>query len=90
MRMHRDNEFKAIDQFQPVEQKIASYLWHLSAATSVVKVSQSYLAEVVGCSRQTVNKVLGRFRDAGTITIRKEEIEILNSEALGAQLSSKS
>lgn len=87
LRMQRDNHFKAIDQFQPVEQRISSYLWQLSAANRFVRISQSYLADVVGCSRQTVNKVLGRLRDDGLIAIRKEEIEILNAAGLGSQLS---
>lgn len=86
-RMLRDNQFKAIDQFQPVEQRISSYLWHLSTADPVVRVSQSYLANVAGCSRQTVNRVLGRLRDDGLIAIRKEEIEVLNAELLSAQIA---
>ncbi|PIL17375.1 hypothetical protein P775_24545 [Puniceibacterium antarcticum] len=87
MRLHRDNQFKAIDQFQPVEQRISSYLWHLSEADNVVRISQSYLANVAGCSRQTVNKALGRLRDDGVIAIRKEEIEILNPAGLGSQFT---
>ncbi len=84
-RMLRDNQFKTVDQFQPVEQRISSYLWHLSTAGPVVRISQSYLANVVGCSRQTVNRVLGRLRDDGLIAIRKEEIEILDPVALASQ-----
>ncbi|SNR33477.1 Crp/Fnr family transcriptional regulator [Puniceibacterium sediminis] len=87
LRMQRDNQFKAIDQFQPAEQRISSYLWHLSAEDRVVRITQSYLANVVGCSRQTVNKVLGRLRDEDLIAIRKEEIEILNPDGLGSQLT---
>ncbi len=83
-RMRRDNQFKSVDQFQPVEQRIGSYLWHLSTTDPVVRISQAYLANVVGCSRQTVNRVLGRLRDAGMILIRKEEIEICDPEALAS------
>ena len=81
-RMLRDNQFKAIDQFQPVDQRISSYLSQLSTVDSVVRISQSHLASVAGCSRQTVNRVLGKLRAEGCIAIRKEEIEILDPRAL--------
>lgn len=83
-RLKRDNKLKAIDQFFPVEQRITSYLLHLSDANFVLRVSQSYLANAAGCSRQTVNKVLGRLKEAGQIAIRKGEIQILKPADLSA------
>ena len=64
-RLRRDNHLKAVDQFLPVEQRVTSYLLHLSDANRVLRVSQSYLANAAGCSRQTVNRILGKLREGG-------------------------
>lgn len=81
-RLRRDNRLKAIDQFQPVEQRIASYLLHLSDAHHVLRVSQAYLANAAGCSRQTVNRVLGKLKEEGVLEIRKGSIQILRPDEL--------
>ncbi|MFD1510390.1 Crp/Fnr family transcriptional regulator [Lacimonas salitolerans] len=85
-RMERENQFKVIDQFLPVGDRITSYLLHLSEANRVLHISQSYLASVAGCSRQTVNKVLKRFKDEGAVAIRKEEIQVLKPDKLRESL----
>jgi CRP-like cAMP-binding protein len=83
-----DNRYKSIDQFFSAEQKICVYLEKLSAGDSTVFMkSQSYLADVVGCSRQTVNKELGRLRDQGVIEIAKSSITILDYPALSRRLA---
>lgn len=81
-RMERENQFKVIDQFLPVGQRITSYLLHLSEANRVLNISQSYLADIAGCSRQTVNKVLRQLKDDGVIALGKEEIQVLKPDAL--------
>ncbi len=86
-RLRRDNWLKAVDQFQPVEMRIASYLKHLSQSGPVIRVSQAYLATAAGCSRQTVNKVLGRLKANGVIALRKGEIEILLPRGLEVMFS---
>jgi len=82
-----DNRFKSIDQFYSAEQKICAYLEKLSDGDAVFKESQGYLADVVGCSRQTVNKELGRLRAHGIIEMSKTGITILDYTALSRRLS---
>ncbi|TDT77785.1 Crp/Fnr family transcriptional regulator [Litoreibacter halocynthiae] len=82
-----DNRFKSIDQFFSAEQKICVYLEKLSQDGSVFTESQGYLADVVGCSRQTVNKELGRLRDRGIIEMTKAGIRILDIKALSNRLT---
>jgi len=48
--------------------------------------SQTYLAGVVGCSRQTINKELGALRDKNFISTKKGKIEVLDREKLEAFL----
>ena len=81
-RLERDNAFKSVDQFLPVDQRIFSYLAQLSRKKRIISQSQAYLANVVGCSRQTVNRTLGALRDDGVIELRKGVIEVVDHEAL--------
>lgn len=78
----RDNAGKSIDQHYTVEQRICSHLWQLSSQTTEIKQSQSYLATMVGCSRQTVNKELGILRDSDVIMLSKGKITVINRQAL--------
>ncbi|MGO4854504.1 Crp/Fnr family transcriptional regulator [Phaeovulum sp. W22_SRMD_FR3] len=84
-RMQRENVYKSVDQLQPVEQRICSYLRKLSQRSPVIEQSQTYLAGVVGCSRQTVNRTLGVLRDAGIVEVNKGVIRVLNPQALEAR-----
>jgi CRP-like cAMP-binding protein len=86
--MERDNVGKSIDQHYTVEQRICSHLWQLSEQGAEVRQSQSYLATMVGCSRQTVNKELGILRDSGIIMLSKGKITILNRKALVDRITS--
>ncbi|QDY71328.1 Crp/Fnr family transcriptional regulator [Qingshengfaniella alkalisoli] len=80
--MSRDSMFKSVDTLQPVEQRICSYLRQLSLNGPTIHESQTYLAQVVGCSRQTINKVLGELRKAGIVEVRQKQIVIRNPSAL--------
>ena len=80
--LERDNAGKSIDQHYTVEQRICSHLWQLSEQSKEIRQSQSYLATMVGCSRQTVNKELGILRDSEVITLSKGKITIHNRQAL--------
>jgi CRP-like cAMP-binding protein len=82
----RDNIFKSVDQFYTVEQKICMYLLQLSSESSKFTQSQSYLANAVGCSRQTVNKELGRLRELNIIDQTRGAIEVLDPAALSQQI----
>ncbi|APZ55265.1 Crp/Fnr family transcriptional regulator [Salipiger abyssi] len=81
-RIARDNQSKATDQHLTVDERIGLRLRQLSQGSDRIRASQARLAEMVGCSRQTMNKSLGRLRDAGIIDIRKGEVRVLRPEAL--------
>ena len=83
--LERDNKIRSVDQFQSVDQKICSYLVRLSGQNPTIRKSQSYLANMVGCSRQTMNRMLGSLRDDGIIELRKGAIVVLNSTELQAR-----
>lgn len=78
----RDNRFKSVDQFYTVEQKICMHLHQYSGSNAKFNQSQSYLAEVVGCSRQTINRELGVLRDLNIIEVGKGKIIVLERDAL--------
>lgn len=81
------NYFKLVDRNSPVDHRLYAYLLMFSERNSTIYDSQSYLAGVVGCSRQTINKELGVLRDKGFISVKKGVIEILDREKLEAFLS---
>jgi CRP-like cAMP-binding protein len=81
------NYFKLVDRNSPVDHRLCAYLLMFSERNSTIYDSQSYLAGVVGCSRQTINKELGALRDKGFISVEKGVIEILDREKLEAFLS---
>ncbi|MCE8006848.1 Crp/Fnr family transcriptional regulator [Aestuariivita sp.] len=83
--LDRDNKFRSVDQFQSVDQKICSYLARLANQTQVIRRSQSYLANMVGCSRQTMNRMLGALRNDGIIELRKGAIVVLKQSELQAR-----
>jgi len=80
------NYFKLVDRNSPVDHRLSGYLLMFSERNSTIYDSQSYLAGVVGCSRQTINKELGALRDQGFISVEKGVIEILDRESLEAFL----
>ncbi len=81
------NYFKMVDLNSPVDHRLCAYLLMFSERNSTIYDSQSYLAGVVGCSRQTINKELGVLRDKGFVSVKKGVIEILDREKLEAFLS---
>lgn len=76
------NYFKLVDRHSPVDHRLCAYLLMFSERNSTIYDSQSYLAGVVGCSRQTINKELGILRDNNLISIHKGMIEIVDREKL--------
>ena len=81
------NYFKLVDRNSPVDHRLCAYLLMFSERDSTIYDSQSYLAGVVGCSRQTINKELGVLRDKKFISTEKGKIEILDREKLEAFLA---
>ena len=81
------NYFKLVDRHSPVDHRLCAYLLMFSERNNKIFDSQSYLAGVVGCSRQTINKELGVLRDNNWISIKKGIIEILDREKLESFLN---
>lgn len=80
--LEHDNTYKAIDQFFSSEQRICRYLCKFAGENLVFDRNQSYLANIAGCTRQTVNKELSQLRERGVISIGKGRITILDPEGL--------
>ncbi len=76
------NYFKLVDRHSPVDDRLCAYLLMFSERHTKIYDTQAYLAGVVGCSRQTINRELGKLRDEKIINIRKGVIEILDREKL--------
>ncbi len=85
-RLVYDNKGIHIAQFGAVGQRLRGYLYLLSESTHTIRETQSYLANMVGCSRQTINRELATLREAGLIAQSGSEITVLNREALGDKL----
>lgn len=85
-RLVYDNWVKHNAQFGDVGQRLRGYLYILSGKADRIRETQSYLANVVGCSRQTINRELAVLRAEGLIAQRGSEIEILDRKALGRGL----
>lgn len=84
--LQHDNTYKAVDQFYTAEQRICQYLRKFAGSTGTFCENQSYLANVVGCTRQTVNKELGHLRAKGVIDIENGTIRILIPDALDQRI----
>jgi len=80
--MLRFNSFRSAEKDMNAPQRIAHYLLQLRYADNTVRQSQSFIADTVGCSRQTVNKNLGRMRRDNVITIEKGVIQIKSEDVL--------
>lgn len=85
-RMAIVNQVRTLEHKANVDQKIYACLLRMATPDQEIKHSQSYVAEAVGCSRQTVNRVLGKLRDCGIVTLGKSVITIVSLEDLRAQI----
>ncbi|MEM6407173.1 MAG: Crp/Fnr family transcriptional regulator [Pseudomonadota bacterium] len=71
--------------FRPVETRLArrvSFLLQTMGQAGEIKISQSELAEHVGATREAVSKILGEWRDSGTIEIGRGKIRLLEPDTL--------
>ncbi len=81
-RLDRSNQFKVVDNCYPIRQRLSAYLLYLSGKSRVISDNQTFLAELIGCSRQTINRELGSLRDDGVLTIKGRKIEIVDLDLL--------
>lgn len=85
-RMAIINHVRTVEHRANVDQKVYACLLRMAASDNIIRHSQSYIAEAVGCSRQTANRVLGQLRDDGIVSLRKARIELLDAPRLQAML----
>jgi CRP-like cAMP-binding protein len=81
--LHWANEFRVVDQYRSVDQRVCRYLISFADRSGMVRRNQSDVAEAIGCSRQTVNRVLGELRAKDIVKVKKGSIQILDREMLG-------
>jgi CRP/FNR family transcriptional regulator, cyclic AMP receptor protein len=82
-RLMRENRNRTADHYYNAEQRIRLYLRQLTSdSDNAVRISQSQLGVVIGCSRQTVNKMLGELRDEGIIELGRNAVRVLDRERL--------
>jgi CRP-like cAMP-binding protein len=65
-----------------IEAQIASVLIR-RAVGGVVKLNQTHLAELIGASRSSVNRVLRQLEEKSLVRLRYSHVEILDEAALG-------
>ncbi len=81
-RLDRSKQFKVIDSCYPIDQRLAAYLRYLGERGPIISENQNFMAELIGCSRQTINRELKVLRDEGIIATHNSRIEILDPEKL--------
>ncbi|MGN7867315.1 Crp/Fnr family transcriptional regulator [Paracoccus sp. 22332] len=82
-RLMRENRNRMADHYYSAEQRIRLYLRQLTSdSDDSVRISQSQLGVVIGCSRQTVNRMLGELRDAGVIELGRNSVRVLDPARL--------
>ena len=82
-RLMRENRNRTADHYYSAEQRIRIYLQELTGGSDeAVRISQSQLGVVTGCSRQTVNKMLGELRDKGIIELGRNAVRVLDRARL--------
>jgi CRP-like cAMP-binding protein len=86
-RLLRDNQRKYVDQNYPLDRRLCAYLLRLADRNNRVQQSQSYIAHLASCSRQSINRGLATLREDGLITIEKGKIRLLERDRLERRLA---
>jgi CRP/FNR family transcriptional regulator, cyclic AMP receptor protein len=88
-RLRRTNQQVEDFAFLGLERRIAKLLLHRAdemdqgtSSRSWVKISQRALAELVGGSRERINKILHDWRRSGIISVKNGSIQICDRQAL--------
>ncbi len=71
--------------FAPVPTRVARLLLDLADEDEVCGHSHQDLAEMVGTSRETVSRVLEDLKAAGTVSVDRRALQILDREALSVE-----
>lgn len=81
-RMESNNSFRSIDKLDPVDIRLRAYLHFMSRRTAKIEKSQADLADIICCSRQTMNKELGKLRKLGMLDLKSGAVIILDRDIL--------
>ena len=85
-RLALDVKFRLIGQFSTPDQRICHYILQFTSPEATeTRLSQTYLASLAGCSRQTVNRRLGGLKREGLIEVKRGTIRVLDRERLQAE-----
>jgi CRP/FNR family transcriptional regulator, cyclic AMP receptor protein len=85
-RMERDNQLIAMSQISSAEKQVCHRILILtSLVRPTLKISQTGLAELVGCARETVNRVLAVLRADGLIHVGRAMIVVADRDGLTAR-----
>jgi len=85
-RWNRENRRRLAQQFQSVDRRLIATLLELSNSDGMITRNQAFLAETVGCSRQTINKVLSYLRTRRLVAVSKGLVRITDVQGLEAEL----
>lgn len=88
-RLLRDSQRQYVNQHYPLDRRLCAYLLRLSDRADRVPQSQGYIANLAGCSRQTINRALGTLRDDGLVAIEKGKIRLLDRAGLEDRLAGR-
>ncbi|WP_185962160.1 Crp/Fnr family transcriptional regulator [Palleronia caenipelagi] len=79
-RLDGDNRGKVMDRHGTIESRLMNLLETLRDHKYTVHTSQSALADMLDCSRQSVNKALASLRRKGLVECGKNRISLLSPE----------
>jgi CRP/FNR family transcriptional regulator, cyclic AMP receptor protein len=88
-RLLRDNQRKYMDQNYPLDRRLCAYLLRLADRNNRVQQSQSYIAHLASCSRQSINRGLATLREDGLVAIEKGKIRLLDREGMERRLAGR-
>jgi len=86
-RMLRDSQRRHVDQHYSLDRRVCAYLLRLSDRSNRVAHSQSYIANLASCSRQSINRALATLREEGLIMIEKGKIRLVDRRGLERKLA---
>ncbi|MAB04776.1 MAG: Crp/Fnr family transcriptional regulator [Rhodobacteraceae bacterium] len=82
-RLRRDNHYRVLERFQSIEERLCSYLRQFSTPQDpLIRMSQTQLATLLGCSRQKVNRMLNLLQDSGVVDLGRSRIRVLDRDEL--------
>ena len=88
-RLLMDNQRRYMDQNYSLDRRLCGYLLRLADRSLRVSQSQSYIANLASCSRQSINRTLAMLREQGLIAIEKGKIRVLDPAGLERRLMGK-